>query len=190
MLEKLAGRLKWERTIQGIHIEIPARAGGVAVFLCFWLVFWSACGLFGTARVSAGDNIETGVIVIAVVWALAEVGVAIALIWSLTGRTTLTVDQAEMKIQRRILGVEWDTRSFSTRSVCNLRYVPAYWSSGFAGTEATNQYNQSRIRFEADDKTRSFASGVSDIEAFALIDRMLEVYNFPKDRALEYIGKP
>ena len=34
---------------------------------------------------------------------------------------------------------------------------------------------------------RSFATGIADAEAFALIDKMIEIYPFPKERALEYL---
>lgn len=190
MLERLAGRLQWERTGSGIRVEIPAQKGWLTVFLAVWLVIWSGAGLFGSIRVSTGDDVNIGQLIFAVIWALAEVGVVIAMIWSLTGRTILTVNQSEVSLQRRILGVEWDMRRFATQSVRNLRYIPSTSVRGWDGSQLTNTQTLSQIKFEADGKSRVFASGISDIEAFALIDRMLEVYNFPRDRALEYIGKP
>jgi hypothetical protein len=65
-----------------------------------------------------------------------------------------------------------------TSKVRNLRFTPAG-----RGRNAP----QSSVTIEVDGKTFSFASGIPDAEAFALIDKMLEVYKIPKDRALEYI---
>jgi hypothetical protein len=186
MLETLAGRLKWERTIQGIRIEIPARLSWVALFLTGWLAFWLYAGARIIGKMLAGDDQSSWALVWLVGWAAGACFAGCWLIWSVGGRTTLSLDPAEMRIQRRVFGIEWDTRSYRTSSVHNLRYIPGYMSPG----AIDGGYVQSSIKFEADDKTRSFATGVSDIEAFAMINRMLEVYNFPKDRALEYIGKP
>jgi len=190
MREKLAGRLEWERTGVGIRIEIPSQAGWLAVFFGFWLTVWSATGWFFAARISTAENPENVPLIFAVAWALAWVLILIAIIVCLAGRTTLTLDQSEMAIQRRVLRMEWDRRRFATKDVLNLRYIPSFSLRGWEGTTYSTYTSASQIRFEADGKTRKFASGISDIEAFALIDRMLEVYNFPKDRALEYIGRP
>jgi len=63
--------------------------------------------------------------------------------------------------------------------VRNLRYVP--------GTSKGKSYMPGSIRFESGSKTWSFGSGMSDAEGLALIEQMLTVYAFPKDRALEYM---
>lgn len=190
MREKLAGRLKWERTVSGICVEIPAQAGWLAVLFAFWLALWSAAGWFFAGSFSAAENAESVPLVFAVLWALGWVLIMAAMIWCLAGRTALTLDQSEMAIRRRILRMEWDTRRFATKDVRNLRYIPSFSLRGWEGTKYTTYTSTSQMRFEADGKTRKFASGISDAEAFALIDRMLEIYDFPRDRALEYIGRP
>jgi hypothetical protein len=190
MLETPAGRLKWERTGTGFRVEIPTSSGWLSVFFVIWLAIWTGTGLFGSIRISTGDELDLTTIIFATIWALAEVGVTVGLIWSLAGSTALTVDQSVVSIQRRIAGVEWDTRRFAARSVCNLRYIPSSWVRGWEGIHYIITKTESQIKFEADGKTRTLVSGITDIEAFALIDKMLDVDNFPKDRALEYIGKP
>lgn len=190
MREKLEGRLKWERTGSGIRIEIPSQAGWLAVFFGFWLAAWSATGWLFAAMASITNTFDTVPLTFTIAWALGWVGILTALLWCLAGRTTLTLDESEMAIQRRVLKMEWDRRRFATKDVLNLRYIPSFSLRGWAGTTYTTYTSASQIRFEADGKTRRFAAGISDTEAFALIDRMLEVYNFPKDRALEYIGRP
>ncbi|MGD0940121.1 MAG: hypothetical protein ABR905_10445 [Terracidiphilus sp.] len=190
MREKLAGRLKLERTGMGIRIEIPSQAGWLAVFFGFWLAFWSATGWFFAAMASTTKSPEAVPWSFAVAWALGWIVILSALILCLAGRTTLTLDESEMEIRRRILRMEWGSRRFATKDVLNLRYIPSLSLRGWEGTTYTTYTSASQIRFEADGKTRRFALGISDIEAFALIDRMLEVYQFPRDRALEYIGRP
>src|ERR1700690_3878968 len=115
MREELAGRLKWERTGSGICVEIPSQAGWLAVFFVFWLAVWSAAGWFFAAGVSTAENPETVPLSFAIAWALAWVVMLIALIWCLTGRTTLTLDQSEIAIRRRVLRMEWDARRFATK---------------------------------------------------------------------------
>ena len=188
MLETLAGRLTWERTPDGIRVEIPARLSWVALFLTVWLTFWLYVGSRIIGKMLVDDDQSAWPLVWLVGWAAGACFVGGWLIWSVGGRATLVLEPVEMRIQRRVFGIEWDTRTYRTNSVRNLRYIPGYMSPG--ALESGGGYNQSSIKFESDDKTRSFASGVSDIEAFALIDLMLGVHAFPKDRAIEFIGRP
>jgi hypothetical protein len=184
LLEKLAGRLRWERTANGIRVEIPARLSWLALFLAGWLTFWLYGGVQAMKSLINGDKDSGFLMIWLVMWAIGACFVSATLIWSIGGKTTLTLDPLELNLQRTIFGLPWDTRVFRTSLVENLRYVPREYSSGFRG----RGYNQSRIRFESEDKTRNFASGISDSEAIALINRMLDVYKFPRNRALDYIA--
>ena len=187
MLDNLAGRLKWEQTGAGIRFDIPARRGVMAIFygpligvclaiasLHYWVLMnaivsddaRSALLRFGV------DCFAVGVCVLAC-W----------LLWTLTATTILTIDPSQLRIQRRVIGVEWDTRTFATRDVRNLQYVPptyiwALWTD-------TNP-NTSKIHFKVKNKTCCIASGITEREACALIDRMMEVYKFPKDNESDY----
>jgi hypothetical protein len=179
MLEKLAGRLTWERTGDGIRVVIPAQLGWVVAFLCVWLVGWSIGGWNVLNNTLESANPPLFDMVWLVGWLLGEVTVIAIIIWSLSGRSTLVLDKCSLEITRRVVGIRLDTRVFRTANVRNLRYIPA--------TTSGKSSRQSQIRFEADDKSCGFASGITDNEAFALIDKMLEVYPFPKERALGYL---
>jgi hypothetical protein len=180
-LQKLAGRLKWERTMQGIRVEIPARSGWVAVFIGGWLLFWTYFGAGILRKALDQPDLSSIQWIWLAGWAIGACGVTGYLIWCLTGRTTLSLDQTELKLERRTMGIEWDERTFPTRSVINLRYIPAYWNREWSGGDYGNTYHPSIMRFEAQDSKCDFASGVNDAEAQALIEKMNAVYKIPKD---------
>jgi hypothetical protein len=98
-------------------------------------------------------------------------------LWGLTGETILTLNPAELKIQRLVLGIEWDTRTFASNDVSDLRYI--HPTNRWAFRDDADP-NSSKIRFQAKGKTHGFAWGVTEREASALIDRMLAVYRVPK----------
>jgi hypothetical protein len=177
MLEKLAGRLKWERTGTGIRVEIPARIDWWVLFYVVWLAPWSVAGWRVSVDIFIKHDLSVFNLFWLPVWALGECFVAALIIWRLTGSTTVVLDPSQLDITRRSMGIQIDKRTFRCADVRNLRYIPA----GNRGRRSL----PSQIGFEANDKTRKFASGIEDIEAFALIDKMLEIYKFPKERALE-----
>ncbi len=178
MTDQLAGRLRWERTGLGIRVDIPAKSGWGVLFMGFWLAAWGFGGwkAISSALSTKPDNF---LYVWLLFWAVALVFVSMTIIWSLAGKTTLTLDSGNLDLTRSVAGFAFSRRSFRTSDVRNLRFQPA---SG-----AGRSRRESQLCFEAADKTIRFASGIRDAEAFALIDRMLEVYAFPKERALEYI---
>lgn len=179
MPEKLAGRLTWERTGEGIRIEIPARRDWTVLFFLVWLAGWSLAGRQVIVETFTKHNSPAFNLLWLVGWAAGECLVTASIIWSLTGRTTFVLDPYKVQIIRRVMGIQLDKREFAPADIRNLRYMPA-------GNRGRRSY-QSKISFEANDKTCSFGSGLEDLEAFALIDKMLEVYKFPKERALEYL---
>jgi hypothetical protein len=179
MLETLAGRLKWEHTGTGIRVEIPARLDWTTLFFVVWLAGWSVAGWHVILDALSKPNVQPFNLLWLVGWAAGECFVIASVVWSLAGNTTLMLDSSTLEINRRIAGIQLDRRSFATTSVHNLRYIPA-------ANRGRRSYG-SQICFEADGKTRAFASKIEDAEAFALIDRLLDVYMFPKDRAMEYL---
>lgn len=176
MLKELAGRLMWEQTAEEIRAEIPAlfnwQVVPDAALVCVWMVgAWLYQKNFSPGRglaILAWSCIVAGVVGLFIVtsWVL----------WGLTGETILTLNPAELKIQRQVLGIEWDTRTFACNDVHDLRYVPP--TNRWAFRDGADP-NASRIRFQAKGKIRRFAGGVTHREAYALIDRMLAVYRFP-----------
>jgi hypothetical protein len=178
MLERLAGRLKWEHADQGIRVVIPARWG--------WLAISAAAGVVGAIIESMqlewmtpSDEARFRLGVISAV--IVAVGVCIVagwISWSFTGRTIVAINQNEVRIQRRVLGVEWDMRRFATCDVRNLRYLPPTEIWAF---RTDTDPNTSKVQFRAKKKTIRFARGITEREACALFDRMQEIYKFPED---------
>jgi hypothetical protein len=101
------------------------------------------------------------------------------ILWSFFGQTILTLDSTALNVTQVLAGINLRSRSVPTNDVRNLRYRPVD-RRGWKGMSGV-------ICFESGERTHKFASGISDAEAFALIDKMLEVYSFPKERALEYL---
>jgi hypothetical protein len=182
MLERLAGRLTWEQSGNGILVEIPARHGWVTLFFCVWLAGWSIAGrqvFLQTFTEGTLNSYRTFNLLWMFGWAAGECFVGAAIIWAVLGRITVVIDPSVLEITHRIAGFPVRSRSFPTSEVRNLRYVP---SSGGGRSR-----RESAICFESADKTIRFGSGLADAEALALIDKMLGVYSFPKERALEYL---
>lgn len=181
-MEKLADRIRWERTANGIQVLIPARLDWKTLFFTAWLAMWTVAGKsvihqFVNGRAAGKSDSFTALWLVG--WAAAECFVTAAILWALGGRTLLRLDPTTMSIEQQLFGARLVSRSFADTEVRNLRFTPAV-TKGRSSVA-------SRISFESADKTRSFGSGISDAEAFAIIDKMLEVYPFPKERALEYL---
>jgi|SRR5580692_4001038 hypothetical protein len=185
MIEKLAGRLKWERADQGIRVVIPARWG--------WLAISAAAAVVGATieamqlewMIPSDEALFRLGVLGAVVVALGVCAAVAWISWSFTGKTVVTINQNEMRIQRRVLGIEWDTRRFATCDVRNLRYLPPTEIRAF---RTDTDPNTSKIQFQAKNRTVRFASGITEREACALFDRMQEIYKFPKDTELDQVA--
>lgn len=183
ILETLAGRIRFERTRSGIHFEIPTRKDWTAILAVSVIEIWSIEGLsillsrMGAGPASAGQ--WTAMLGFFTVGLLSLIWLG----WNFAGKSRLTLDPVEFKLVRQIFGIKLDTRLFRTVEVRNLRYLPCSEFRIFKG------FIPGVFCFEADDKTHKFGSGVTDIEAFALLNEMLDVYEFPLERAVHYIGR-
>ncbi len=182
MLEKLAGRHTWEPMAGGIRVEIPAQRNWTILFFAVWLVMWTVGGRHVIAetfgRSASHPNSWFNMLWLGG-WAIGECVVSGAILWGLGGSITLMLDPSNLEIRRRLFGLQIGGFTCPTSKVRNLRFTPAG-----RGRNAP----QSAVSIEVADKSFSFASGISDAEAFALIDKMLEIYKFPRDRALDYIN--
>jgi len=83
----------------------------------------------------------------------------------------------EVKIQTRVFGVNLSTRTLQTNQINRMKFIPP---SRFVTQRSVLNPNSSRIQFLVNDRPQSFAKGVSKDEARALIDKMLQVYEFPR----------
>jgi hypothetical protein len=175
-VEKLAGKLRWERTANGIRVLIPGWMGWHVPFLIPWMAGWTWGGMEAyKAFAKTGNSFLT---LWLLMWAVGEIIVGWCIVWSFLGRVVLTLDPANLNLDYLLAGFHIFTREFPTNEMKNLRYR--------ARGRGRSQ-NMSSIAFEYFGKTCCFAAAITDSEAIALIDKMLDVYPFPKSRGLEYV---
>jgi|SRR5580658_778100 hypothetical protein len=180
MGETLEGRLKWERTPGGILVSIPVRRGattaGYALLVLLWLTIASVhyWHLFSEPRPDSPraifQLIAIGIYVLGFFFFLGW------LAWTVTGETVVLLDADELKIQHKALGIELSSHSYKNSDVHNFNFVrpKPFWA-----LRADTDPSSSRIRFSAGGKYHYFANGVSEAEAMALVERMVEIYRFP-----------
>lgn len=179
-MDKLEGRVKWERTPGGILIVVPVRRGastaGYAALVLIWLTIASVhyWHLFNNPRLDG--TAETYILIAIVIYIVGFLIFLGWLAWTATGETVLVLDQNDMKLQNRALGIEISSRTFRTMDVHSFNYVrpKQFWA-----LRADTDPSSSRIRFTAGGKYHYFARGVTEAEAFALVERMVEVHRFP-----------
>jgi hypothetical protein len=180
MLGELEGRLGWKQMPQGILVTIPARRGAMTVLygpvVAIWLVaasihYWHLLAMPRTEDAEfALQMIAIGVYVLGFLFSICWV------LWTFTNETALILDPTEIKIQRRVMGIELSTRNFRNVDVRNLRFIPPTesWAS-----QGHTDPKTSRIQFQTGYETHAFGAGITEREAVALITRMQEIYNFP-----------
>jgi len=185
MLQKLAGRLKWDQTEGSIRVEIPARHDWWFIPLAIFLCAWSAGGWFYEAN-TAFDDVQSVFMLITILGATAgAIFLVLRSIWAMTGETVLTLDMTELKIQRRAIGIEWYERRFAAQDAYDLRYIQPREIWAF---RTDTDPGTSKVTIQSSGKTYTIARGITEREACALIDRMMEVHAFPKNTALEPAG--
>jgi hypothetical protein len=180
MLETLAGRLKWQRTEQGIRVEYRMRGDYPA--------------MWGFMKASWRNN-WPGLILVAAVFYIAHLldrhghitrwwDIPLALLLGsmlgsltsiLANRTILTLDSAKLELE----SLRWNWRRgheiYPTTRLHDLRFVkPA------RGADTRNGLRLNEIQFNEDLVTQYFATGITEAEASALIAKMMQVYPFPK----------
>ncbi|HEY2857847.1 MAG TPA: hypothetical protein VGJ21_05480 [Terracidiphilus sp.] len=162
-----------------MRVEIPARHDPAAIANGVLFTLWGGAGLCAVLmnwRLSLGNAI-------AFLFFACVFSAALGLFaWNFWATTILELDRDSMRIRRHFLGANWSVRSNRLLDVRNLRYIPPT-SFKFFGHSGPGQ-----MRFEVDGKTCRFATGLKEAEAMGLIEQMLNIYEFPRDRAAEYIG--
>jgi hypothetical protein len=168
MLETLAGRLRWERTEDGIRVEIPVRVPWLLTFI-------SGIGMFTlprfTVEIFSKSMGFTSPASFAPVW----MGLCLGVIWFtmiFTIKHVLTLNPTEMGFQVRTFGIGVRKRTIVNGRLQNPRYAAAEYGATFI--------EMSRIQIDRDFKTRDFAFGITELEADTLIEKMMEIYKFPK----------
>ncbi|MGA3262747.1 MAG: hypothetical protein ABSC47_01730 [Terracidiphilus sp.] len=173
MLDTLAGRLTWERTGQGMRVEIPARRSGTIVISVLWLVLWCGGGWLMLTTLHPGRALSHPQLLWLAGWAAGVFFMTASILWSLAGKTTLALDPWNLQIAHQVMGLQLNMRSYANADVRNLRFVPAM----IRGRSTI----PSGIWFEENGRTRRFATAVAETEASALIGKMLQVYKFSHD---------
>jgi len=178
MLDTLAGRLTWEQTGQGIRVEIPARKSWSILILVLWLILWCGAGWLFLYKTHNAQTYSHAQLFWLVVWSVVVLRTIAAVLWTLYGSTMLILDTNQLQIANRIMGLQLSVRSFANADVRGLRFVPSIMRA--------RTVRPSGIWFLENNKLRQFAPAITETEALALIDKMLQVYKFPIDSAWGY----
>ena len=181
MYETLEGRITFEKADHGIRIAIPVRRGPFAAIygplVAIWLVlatvrYWNL--LSGPHAADANFDMQ-----------MIAIGIYVAgfiyfvswLAWTLTGETMVTLIPPEVTIQSRVFGFAVSSRVYQTDEIYRMRFIPP---KRMATQRSVVNPNSSYIRFDVNSRAQRFAKGVSKDEARALIDKMLQVHEFPR----------
>ena len=168
MLETLAGRLKWERTEDGIRVEMPEPASFadiVAIVIVAGLPF-VVYGLFG-----GFDDPARG-------WVLAIVG-AVALFLAIPLGTELVGLKRLVILTSAALTVTTShpcarSRTQLTYTIWNLR------SNSRISLTGKEYPEQIQVEIDSTSGTWTIGSRLTEAEAAALISKMMEVFAFPE----------
>jgi hypothetical protein len=168
-MEKLAGGLRCENTPNGTRLEIPAQSSWQDIFALIFLIAWTSLAILYRRDILPGDqaspfgwfNLAFGILGVLLVAGL--------LLWSFTGCTFVTVNPLQIRLERRVAGLQWDTRTFRVDQVHGLRFVPPY--SLYKYVVNTDRH-PSKMELVANNKRYRFARGISEREACALVDRV------------------
>jgi hypothetical protein len=173
MRENLAGRLTWEPTGDGIRVVIPVRVP--------WLLAFSGIILFtlpiNILKIFSGYSVITVPVSFVQFWIVLGIGLCLGILWFtmiFNIKNILTLNSVEITIQAHIFGIEVKKRTYATNRLHCLRFKPSEYG------ELISMNDMSRIQIDRDCKTRNFAFGITEQEADALIEKMMEIYKFPQ----------
>jgi hypothetical protein len=175
MLETLAGRLKWERTSDGIRVVIPARFSWSTMRKhlwepCFYSLIFFLVEPFLRSPHEAGLGWKERLAMCAMIFVLWFVASLFP------GKIILTLNPSTMIIQRRSFGLKRSTCTYLNERLNALRFV-----ARTNREEIRNEYRQSEMQIDQGLKTHPFAEGITEPESRVLIEKMMEVYDFPKE---------
>lgn len=179
MQDESTSRLSWVRTSRGIQIGIPGRRSGVVALYAPLIVIWMVLAtihywrLLGPDRPS-GREFTYQLIAIAL-YAVGFCFFMCWLAWALTSDTLLTLVPDELKIQRRVMGIDVTTSRFQPSGASRLRYVPP--TRSWRDKNSVNP-TSSKLQFQANSKVYTIASGITESEAGAIIGWMQSVHIF------------
>jgi hypothetical protein len=180
MMEPLAGRLKWERTANGIRVEyrMPGNRTTMLRFLkASWSRNWPTLVVFAPVCwvIASFEHHDKSIFWWVYPLALLFGAMLGDFISMLANRTIITLDAKKLKLEFR----RWNRRrkhlAFLTEHLHDLRFARSS-----RGVDIRNELRLNEMQFDKDFATQYFAPGITEEEATALISRMKEVYSFPK----------
>jgi hypothetical protein len=181
MQEILEGRLEWERSPGRMAVSIPVRRGpstaGYALLVVVWLTiasihYWHL--LSGNHLDSSQYQFEVVAVAIYVFGFFFFLG---WLAWTATGETHVILDANQLTVQKRALGIELSTQTHQNGDIRNIRFVrpKQFWA-----LRADTDPSTSKVQFVTDHGFHTFGKGIGEVEAAVLIERMMEIFPFPK----------
>jgi len=181
-MERLARRLRWERTGAGVRVEVPARRSWQAVVATVLFAGWTGIPcvfLYRTTEESRG-NVFLFALTCLGMGALGTCAAVAWTVWTWAGESVVALDPRELRIERRVAGFGLDARRFSNAEISGLRFIPAayIWAFRTDADPATT-----RMEFKTGRKTVRFARGITEREAVGLVDCLAGVYRFPVEGA-------
>lgn len=180
MLQTLAGRISWEESENGIRVEIRPRRDRTTVLRSLkasWASNWPmlivlvpACLLISIVDRHAQRYFWWGNPL-----ALLFGSMLGDVISTMVNRTILTLDAKTLKLEFHRWNRRRKQREFLTEHLHDLRFAKST-----PRADIRNELRLNEIQFDRNFATQSFAPGITEDEATALIARMNEIYRFPK----------
>ena len=164
----------------GIELSIPSRRNYlVALFLAFWLCGWTfgevsaARQLMFPVHQMHGDEPDAFLIIWLCMWTLGGVFAVSTLLWNLTGRERIVVQDA-FSIRREAFGLGWG-KHYELQSVKDLRAVESNANSGPFGFGRRDSFGlqSGPLAFDYGAKTVQFGAGVDMAEAKYLVSKLI-----------------
>jgi hypothetical protein len=159
-------------------VEIPARKSWTILIFVLWIILWCGAGWLLISKTHNEQDHSHAQLFWLVVGIVVAIRAITVVLWTLYGRTLLILDTNRLQIANRIFGIQLSMRSFANADVRGLRFVPSIMRARTS--------RPSGIWFLENNKLRQFAPAITETEALALTDKMLQVYKFPIDPAWEY----
>jgi hypothetical protein len=174
VLETLAGRLKWERTDNGIRVLLPRRFPWEALPGVVLAIFTP---VFVDDIIRKSPISGTGLSLGEILWSGLCIAAAILAI-HLSARTLLILTPNQLSWAVHILGRHVIKRTCRNDQLHGLRQnlLVSEWTG-------KDKVNQNVVEINRDGFYRTLASRLTDLEADALIAKIMEVYPFPQRSA-------
>jgi hypothetical protein len=177
----------------GFRITIPVRRfWPLIAFLGFWLCGWAvgefaAIGtvIFGVPMMKVPPDALIFMLIWLLPWTLAGCLTIYALLWNLTGREVILLDDQTLEVRREVAGIT-RSRSFALADVRNLRFSPQVynpWSMSESWRHSLQFFGISggSVAFDYGATTYRFGNGLPEIESRRLIKTIRERFKIQDD---------